>query len=259
MNTKLYKRAPLHRGDRGTGGRVKLLTPGCSNHKIAKGNLKKYESAVLHLAPHTLAGGPTVCPHSSVQCRATCLYWAGRGRMPRTQLARLERTHYYLQDKRGFIITLRQELTQLITKARAAKKRAVVRLDGTSDLGLGDDLAIYYREILFYDYTKSAKRYTDWLNLRNLGRAKNRYLTFSRSETNWEYCRWFLDHPLHPGTVTVVFWPRIPGTWQGYRVINGDKHDFRFLDPPGVIVGLLAKGKAKKLADPTGQGFVVQV
>jgi hypothetical protein len=29
-------------------------------------------------------------------------------------------------------------------------------------------------------------------------------------------------------------------------VINGDESDLRFLDPKGVIVGLKAKGKAKK-------------
>jgi hypothetical protein len=32
----------------------------------------------------------------------------------------------------------------------------------------------------------------------------------------------------------------------GREVINGDKHDLRHLDPKKVIVGLIAKGKAKK-------------
>ena len=30
-------------------------------------------------------------------------------------------------------------------------------------------------------------------------------------------------------------------------VINGDESDLRFLDPRGVIVGLKAKGKARKV------------
>ena len=34
------------------------------------------------------------------------------------------------------------------------------------------------------------------------------------------------------------------------KVINGDESDLRFLDPRGVVVGLYAKGKAKK--DTTG-------
>jgi len=31
------------------------------------------------------------------------------------------------------------------------------------------------------------------------------------------------------------------------KVINGDKHDLRYRDPSGVIVGLIAKGKASRI------------
>lgn len=234
---------------------MKLLSPGSSNHKIAKGNLKKYESAVLHLAPHTLAGGKTVCPHSSVQCRATCLYWAGRGRMPQVIEARIEKTKLYLQNSMAFLFKLEKELDQLTLRSIQKRRLGVVRLDGTSDLDLGGRYAPHYKLLKFYDYTKDIMRYTRWLG-HDRYEHPNRYLTFSRSENNWSYCPYFLHAG---GTVTVVFWPRIPKTWQGFKVIDGDKHDFRFLDPPGVIVGLLAKGKAKKLADPSGKGFVVQV
>ena len=41
----------------------------------------------------------------------------------------------------------------------------------------------------------------------------------------------------------------------GYAVYNGDETDVRFKDPKGVVVGLIAKGDAKK--DETG--FVVNV
>jgi hypothetical protein len=42
-----------------------------------------------------------------------------------------------------------------------------------------------------------------------------------------------------------VFWPTLPSTWLGFPVIDGDRHDARFLDPAGVIVGLRAKGLAR--------------
>ena len=42
----------------------------------------------------------------------------------------------------------------------------------------------------------------------------------------------------------------MPETYMGLPVFNGDESDLRFLDPKGVIVGLYAKGKAKK--DTTG-------
>jgi hypothetical protein len=45
----------------------------------------------------------------------------------------------------------------------------------------------------------------------------------------------------------------VPETYIGRTVINGDETDLRFLDPKGVVVGLKAKGKAKK----DTSGFVV--
>ena len=45
----------------------------------------------------------------------------------------------------------------------------------------------------------------------------------------------------------------LPETFLGRPVINGDKDDLRFLDPKGVIVGLYAKGQAKK----DNSGFVI--
>jgi hypothetical protein len=52
-----------------------------------------------------------------------------------------------------------------------------------------------------------------------------------------------------------VFRDKLPETWNGYKVIDGTKHDLRFLDEKGVVVGLLAKGDAKH----DMSGFVVDV
>ena len=38
----------------------------------------------------------------------------------------------------------------------------------------------------------------------------------------------------------------MPADYMGLPVFNGDESDLRFLDPKGVVVGLYAKGKAKK-------------
>ena len=37
----------------------------------------------------------------------------------------------------------------------------------------------------------------------------------------------------------------LPATWHGIDVVDGDETDERFLDAPGVIVALRAKGDAK--------------
>jgi hypothetical protein len=67
------------------------------------------------------------------------------------------------------------------------------------------------------------------------------------SAHNHDAARNFLDQG---GTVAVVFWPEVPQSHWGKPVIDGDTHDARFLDQPGTIVGLKAKGKAKH--DQTG-------
>jgi len=39
----------------------------------------------------------------------------------------------------------------------------------------------------------------------------------------------------------------LPRIWMQKKVINGDKHDLRFKDPAGVIVGLIAKGLGRNI------------
>ena len=53
--------------------------------------------------------------------------------------------------------------------------------------------------------------------------------------------------------IAVVFRGDMPVSFKGRKVINGDEYDMRFLDPDNVVVGLKAKGPAKK--DTTG--FVI--
>jgi hypothetical protein len=74
-------------------------------------------------------------------------------------------------------------------------------------------------------------------------------LTFSKADGNDMDVRIAISNGMN---VAVVF-KQVPDTYLGRPVINGDETDLRFLDPKGVIVGLKAKGKAKK--DTTG--FVV--
>ena len=55
--------------------------------------------------------------------------------------------------------------------------------------------------------------------------------------------------------IAAVFNGDLPDTWLDLEVIDGDIHDLRFLDPSPVIVGLKAKGRAKK----DTSGFVLNV
>jgi hypothetical protein len=78
-------------------------------------------------------------------------------------------------------------------------------------------------------------------------------LTFSRSEDNDNEIDVILNES-NRLNITVVFDSHeLPEYWQGRKVINGDETDLRFLDEPGTIVGLYAKGRARK----DESGFVV--
>ncbi len=91
---------------------------------------------------------------------------------------------------------------------------------------------------------------------------ENYHLTFSRSEENEKEALASLDHGV---SVAVVFDVRpsaaLPAEWMGYPVIDGDRHDLRFLDTlegkGPFIVGLRAKGRARGKGGETG--FVVKV
>ena len=77
-------------------------------------------------------------------------------------------------------------------------------------------------------------------------------MTWSYSEANEKYASWFDKIKYN---IAVVFNGDMPLWFKGRQVINGDAYDMRFLDEPNRVVGLTAKGKAKK----DTSGFVIAV
>jgi hypothetical protein len=216
---------------------MKLLTIG--NTKTVKGEALGYMTFIMHLAPSKLSGYNT-CPMASVGCALACLNTAGRGRFTATQEARIRKTRFFFEDRDSFMSQLVKDIQAAIRKADREGMIPVFRLNGTSDIrwetipvqGYANIMEMF-PTIQFYDYTKIANR-------RNL--PANYHLTFSRSESN------DVDITTMLGTdtnVAVVF-DALPETWNGRKVIDGTETDLRFLDAKRVVVGLLAKGKAKK-------------
>ncbi len=225
---------------------MKLLSVN-ADAKTVKGVKKGYLTGILYLAPANTSGYQ-VCANSTPGCRAACLFTAGRaGCFPRINDARILKTQWLMNDRPGFMTQLSRDICALERKAMREDLIPCVRLNGTSDLiWLATGLAQAFRDIQFYDYTKHPQ---PWERVRS-----NYHLTFSYSESNAVECCQALEHGVN---VAMVFDVKrgqpLPKTWCNYKVIDGDLSDLRFLDPKGVIVGLRAKGKAKK--DTTG--FVV--
>ena len=129
-----------------------------------------------------------------------------------------------------------------------------MRLNGTSDIQwehikLDNENNIFeeFPQVQFYDYTK--------IPTRKVTHIKNYHLTWSYSEANEKYAEYWKEALDKGMNVATVFRKDLPKFYKGVKVFNGDTNDLRFLDERGVIVGLKAKGKARK----DTSGFVIDV
>lgn len=232
---------------------MKLLNSG--NAKTRKGEAKGYITYGIHLAPSNLSGF-NVCKDATAGCAAACLNTAGRGAMNSVQKARIEKTHLFFTDKQRFLAMLWQEVESAIRSATKKGMIPVFRLNLTSDLPWekikynGSNIFDSFQGVMFYDYTKSESRACMFAN----GEMPSNYwLTYSRSEITQDIeVTAMLQSQVN---VAVVFADKLPRTWLGFPVIDGDEDDLRFTDKRGVVVGLKAKGKGK--VDKTG--FIVSL
>lgn len=226
-----------------------LLSKGITNTKTAKNDLETY---ILYMAPADIVKGINLCPFASIGCKRSCLYSSGRGKFSNVQLSRINKSKFWGFDRANFYIQLGNELLSIHDKAVKKGNKIAIRLNGTSDIdhlyllerytGI-NFLDITFSNFLFYDYTK---------NPNYISRYKNTSykITFSRSESNEAEAIQILKNG---GNIAVVFAEELPQFWNGFPVINGDLTDLRYFDPVNIVVGLKAKGDAKK--DKTG--FVV--
>src|SRR5438128_11630762 len=225
-----------------------------SDAKTVKGEKRGYLTGILYLAPADTAGVGNLCPHSTPGCRATCLFTAGRAMVfPAIIKARIARTKLLKSNQLVFHAQLDREIACLVKQAERRGLTPCVRLNGTSDLPeLASVVSQRWPSVQFYDYTKVPRP--------ELRRRANYHITFSRSETNWRLCELALSNGVN---VAVVFDVKrgepLPDRYEGYRVLDGDASDLRFLDKHfsshGIIIGLRAKGKARR----DTSGFVVKL
>lgn len=224
------------------------------NSKTIKGEKYGWKTYGIHLSPN-IVSGYNVCFDATTGCIDACLDTSGRGAMPSVQNARINKTKRFFQDRKGFLTDLWKEVKSAVKSATKKELKFCMRPNLTSDLPWesirhnGQNLMDAFNPCRFYDYTKSLKRFTRFL----AGELpENYHLTYSRSEETTDALVIALCKS--GGNVAVVFRERLPETWLGIEVLNGDEDDLRFRDKKGCIVGLVEKGLAKK--DETG--FVVE-
>ncbi len=271
---------------------VELLTPGEMNPKTDVAEKEKkygiklrhpqtgrsFHNAIMHLSPANESGFKC-CPWHTPGCASVCLHVAGDPQRLGGKIGgRLRRTFWLAHDADSFMGRLHDEIGKMRDQAEAAGKHLAIRLNGTSDIPFEAPAYVVkdakgmqikptvmeqFPDVIFYDYTKSFNRMMNYVTGKN-NFPKNYHLTYSLSEKSES--RQHADAILEKGgNVAIVFncfrGQQLPNVWvtrdgqgQKIKIIDGDKHDLRFLDERGVVVGLRAKGDA--LWDTSG--FTVQ-
>ena len=172
--------------------------------------------------------------------------------------ARERKSEWFMSHPTGFKAQLVDELESLLKKAQKQGKTLRVRLNCLSDISwelqpcLRNGKAFKgipqaFPEVQFYDYTKLANR---------LGKTPaNYHLTFAYSGVSTDKNQVKVAQTTDSNIAVVFHGKELPVTFMNRKVIDGDLHDARIDDPKGVVVGLRAKGTARK----NTSGFVVQL
>jgi len=243
--------------------------------KIEKSNKTDYGYYTLaqYLSPASESGWQ-LCPFRSSACEKGCLgHSSGLMVMDNAKRARIARTTLLMTDRKAYAAQAIKELSALERKCAKLGVKAAARPNADSDatwenirfqyaridgqivdISLMSDSHKYGQTIMelfpniqFYDYTKWPSKFRPASRL-----PANYHLTFSRSEnTTLDDIQAEFD----AGRNVAVVFDEVPTEWEGWTVIDGDADDLRHLDPVGVIIGLKAKGAAKK----DTKGFVVRL
>jgi hypothetical protein len=227
-----------------------LLTMASASAKLSKNEVKSF---ILYLAAaNQNSFGINICPKASEGCTKSCLFNAGRGKFSNVKNARIQKTDFMLFDPAKFYKKLAAEI--MYNSTLAFDQKIAFRLNGTSDLNHYKQLKRYANldinqlpnNVIFYEYTKNLAM------AKSLRKEFSRvHITFSKSESNLEQCL----EALKAGFNVAAVFNKLPLSYAGYPVINGDLSDERWKDPKGVIVGLKAKGDAKK----DNSGFTINI
>jgi len=216
------------------------------NVKTIKGEKFGFITYIMYFAPHKQnSTGKSVCSHATKGCSNSCLFSAGFGGMyTDVENGRINKTDYFFIDRKGFMKQLIEEIAKYKAKHDKKEETICIRLNGTSDIAWeklkvgGKSIMELFPTIQFYDYTKNHFRF-------NRPLPSNYHLTFSRSENNEAE----VERLLANGNNVAIVFDKLPKTYKGYKVINGDISDLRFKDEKNVVVGLKYKNMTSKGAD----------
>ncbi len=209
--------------------------------KTIKGVKKNYLTGIMYLHPSV-----KLCPSSiKAGCIEACLNTAGRSSVfPRILQARHNKTNLLEKHEELALTLIYNDIQRIVNKANTNGMNPAIRLNGTSDIDWttkklnGKTMFEHFPDVQFYDYTKNSSI------ARKSRYIPNYHVTGSYSNEK-AYRPSMIKMIGHGVNIAVVFRGKIPETFMGKVVVNGDETDLRFLDKSNVIVALKAKGNAR--------------
>lgn len=198
----------------------------------------------IYLAPGNMSGHE-VCPGRTPECTALCLNESGHNRMDFKQnfinRSRINKTKMFFNHREFFTRWLINDINAGITRAKKLGYKFSVRINNTSDIspemfyitinGEKKNILQLFPDVQFYDYTKVYSR------LKLMNKYDNYDLTYSYNGSNMETCIQLLK----AGIKVAMVFDKVPDTFMGFKVVNGDLYDMRYKDPDGTIIGLKFK------------------
>lgn len=237
------------------------LSNGCywlstSNPKTIKGVLDNWITAVLSLAPADYSDHLTCFRFK--YCKDTCLFHQGRGKFSNVAKARIKKTNLFFSNPENAATEIHAEIRKMYKKLQrnATAPKLAVRLNCFSDIkweekvfaSLGNKTIIDANpQVQFYDYTKIPFKYRlAWRDM-----PINYHLTYSYDgspediphamkilenghnvaivHTKKNYKKFLEDNAASENSLI--------HPW-GYKMVNNELSDNRFLDPsPVILVG----------------------
>ncbi len=224
---------------------MKLLDTSGNNTKVKKTNDFRSKKVVdkfgnyIRLASLSMRPDDILCPSRHLAgCAEPCLVSSGMGAFSNVEAGRQAKTDFFHNDREGFLDQLRRELSNFERLCAKTGTKAVVRLNTISDIQWERyGIPQAFPNTFFYDYTKVAKR---------IGKTPDNYRLMFSYSGKAEYQKQVAIALKHDVPISVVFFGDMPETFLGRRVIDGDASDLENLFSGKTIVGLKAKGKAKK-------------
>tara|TARA_R110001606_G_scaffold307548_1_gene454515 strand:- start:46 stop:795 length:750 start_codon:yes stop_codon:yes gene_type:complete len=239
--------------------KLKLLSSGKANTKLGKNGIDKIDIYSLNLRPYkTIIDGKSfnVCPFAN-SCAKNCVGDNGHFGMKNGSAykAQLRKTEQYFRDPKQFYKDLYNDITVANNKAKKKGNKLVLRLNAYSDINhykqslryMKKDIYSTFNDVIFYDYSKDYKKAIN-------NDILNYSVSFSYDEVTTD--KQFFEIVNAGKSISVVF-EKLPKTYKGIKVTNGDLDDNRFLDEKNTVTGLKFKGSKAKLFQAIANGFCI--